>query len=500
MLNQKEKNILKLIKLLPVLFVLSTSLITMIILITNSTMSFEEQSDRLTERYMQLNKQRSKDEVKRVFDFIKFERNNSLDSEDIIKQRVLKYAQTIKYSLSGYIFITRYDGKVLSHVNTSLLGKNLYDYKSKDNVYVVRESIKVAKKGDGFITYLGVFNTNKPKHVQKISYIRGYKEWEWVVGTGFYKDELNMDIALRKEEIRQNRNRQILHFILIGAILALILWLITFYFAHLIKQRFLKYRMKVDEEIENNIHKDNILAHQSKMAAMGEMIANISHQWKQPLNVITSMTSSIRLQKDFNKLTDEKLERYIDMTNDAAIYLSQTIDDFKDFFNPHKPKTKFNPKITMEKVFKLTSVQCDRHDIRILMEAQDCEINSYENELLQVLINIINNAKDALVERAIVQKLIFIEVGCDKDKVIIKISDNAGGISHEVRGRIFEPYFTTKEDNRGTGIGLYMSKEIIEKNMKGKLDIQNSQFTYEENTHKGACFSITLPLDIKDAS
>jgi len=246
-------------------------------------------------------------------------------------------------------------------------------------------------------------------------------------------------------------------------------------------------------EIEKNRKNDNIIAQQTKMAAMGEMIGNIAHQWRQPLSVITTAASGVKIEHEMDMLTDKRLIESLDGITKSAKHLSSTIDDFRDFFKQDKEKNTFNIKSTFSKTLSLISNQFLNNEIKIIDNIESVILHALENELIQVLINILNNSRDELLTKEKQELLIFINVYTKSDFMIIEIQDNAGGIKEDIIDRIFEPYFTTKHKAQGTGIGLYMSEEIISKHMNGTISASNVSYVYNENEYNGAKFIIKLP-------
>ncbi len=226
---------------------------------------------------------------------------------------------------------------------------------------------------------------------------------------------------------------------------------------------------KVDSEIEKSLEKDKFLQEQSKLAAMGEMVGAIAHQWRQPLN---SLNINIQnLDDDFEDgLVNKKfVDSFIHKQTDTIKFMSKTIDDFRNFFRIDKIREEFSVLDAIKSTSNIQSAQLRANHIELILPTNDFNLYGYKSEFQQVILNIITNAKDALVEKDIQNPFIKIEI---KDKSI-SIRDNAMGIPNEILNRIFEPYFTTKEQGKGTGMGLYMSKMIIEKNMKAKLSITN---------------------------
>jgi PAS domain S-box-containing protein len=253
----------------------------------------------------------------------------------------------------------------------------------------------------------------------------------------------------------------------------------------------------ITEEIEkqNQIKsQEELLIQQSKLASMGEMIANIAHQWRQPLSVISTLSTGMKLQKELNISNEDYEKQSLDNINANAQYLSKTIDDFKNFFKKDNPKSSINTKTLIDKTIKLIDSRLKIRDIEIVQNDQEIEFDSYESEIIQVLINLINNSIDAF-ENINTNKYIFIDIKKVEDNLIIELKDNAGGISSEIIDRIFEPYFTTKSEDKGTGIGLYMSKEIISKHLKGTIKAATVDFNYKNENYTGALFTITIPLN-----
>ena len=252
----------------------------------------------------------------------------------------------------------------------------------------------------------------------------------------------------------------------------------------------------LQKEMESKLkEKEILLIQKSKMAAMGEMIENIAHQWRQPLSLISVVSSTLLLQKklDMHIPKDQECEQ-LTKIGDTVNYLSQTIDDFRSFFKEKKLKENFLLEDSYKKVLNLMSSNFKAMQIDVIENIENVEIETFENELIQVIMNILTNAKDVLLSKGNdFRKLIFIEIYKENDKSIFSIKDNAGGIPIENIEKIFEPYFTTKGDE-GTGIGLHMSKEIIQNHMNGELKVENSTFDYQGKEYKGAKFTIILPL------
>lgn len=266
---------------------------------------------------------------------------------------------------------------------------------------------------------------------------------------------------------------------------------------------------RVLEETTKRLQQEQILIYQSRLAAMGEMISAIAHQWRQPLNAVGLIIQDLLDAYEHGEFNRDYLLKSVDESGTLINYMSKTIDDFRNFFKPSKGKTVFDAKIAIGEVFQIVSAQlrdklisikltCHTHN-RVFEDTSKiiwCEaslVEGFKNEFEQAVLNILNNAKDAILERkekGLMGKDERGEIAVDfygKDgRVIIRISDNGGGMPPEIMDRIFEPYFTTKEEGKGSGIGLYMSKIIIENNMDGKLSVGNSE--------KGTAFTIDMDM------
>jgi len=236
------------------------------------------------------------------------------------------------------------------------------------------------------------------------------------------------------------------------------------------------------------------MAQQAKMAAMGEMIENIAHQWRQPLSMVTALVTTSLVERELNLLSEEELRNKLYSIKDVAEHLSKTIDDFRSFFKPNKEKVEIDLSKTIEKALQLINPKLKDNSIEIYKDIESISFLGLENELIQVIINLINNAKDILESKQLSRKFIFIDVKKQKNRVTISIKDNGGGIKEDILNRIFEPYFTTKHKSQGTGIGLYMSRVIMSKHMDGDINVENVEYVFENEVKKGALFKIVFPI------
>ena len=370
---------------------------------------------------------------------------------------------------NGYI----YSGKIISNKSLNSLSKVFKKiYKSEKNFnknhlepklpYLKNIKVNVSYRNSTLINTIQIYDI--------------YNNYMFSITTENERDIIN------------NGEKTIFLFNLIVAIF-LFLFLFIIYKNQAVLERL------VESKSKELIEKQKIIAHQSKMAAMGEIIENISHQWRQPLSVISTASSGIKFNKEMGLLSDELLLDSVDNITNSAQYLSSTINDFRNFFSKNKKSVLFDLPITVEKAIGLINPIFTDKKIKIIQNIQDIQIYGIDNELMQVFLNIFNNSIDAFEEEKFnYEKLIIIDIYKEDEKVVINIKDNAGGIPKNIIERIFEPYFTTKHQSQGTGIGLYMSFEIITNHMGGELFVKNSSFTLDMKKYEGAEFTIKFPI------
>lgn len=274
-----------------------------------------------------------------------------------------------------------------------------------------------------------------------------------------------------------------LFIIFIGFILIILLLIVYRHYS--VKKLNKELSMRVAHELKNSSEKDKMIFHQSKLVAMGEMMENIAHQWRQPLSQVNSCVLVIDDTLDEHGICNEVIEGKMQEIESLTQYMSNTIDDFRNFFDQHKKKGSIIIEEIIEKTLEVLKGKIELYNIKLIVDfrlAHECY--THFNELQQVFLAILNNAIDVLVLNNIENPSIKIEIKKDEDTLLITLCDNAGGISEEIMEKIFEPYYTTKHKAQGTGLGLYISKVIIEDSLGGRLKVKNN--------FSGACFIIEL--------
>ena len=242
-------------------------------------------------------------------------------------------------------------------------------------------------------------------------------------------------------------------------------------------------------EHQKNKEQERQILESNKMAQMGEMIGNIAHQWRQPLSIISTAASAIQLEKEYKILDDERLDNYCNVITENTEHLSETIDTFRDFIKEKKELREVILQDRIDTALKIVTASLDSNYIKFINDIDyehPIKLFMVVGELSQVIINIVNNAKDIIVGKSIKNAWVKIDCIKEENKAIITIEDNGGGIPEDILSKIFNPYFTTKHQSTGTGLGLHMSQRIVKESLNGNL--------YVKNTTNGAKFYIEIPL------
>lgn len=250
-------------------------------------------------------------------------------------------------------------------------------------------------------------------------------------------------------------------------------------------------KQEISEEVylrEALRDQEELMIAQSRHAAMGEMISMIAHQWRQPISVIAMGANNILVDIELDEFNIDSLKEQLREILSQTQYLSQTIDDFRNFFRPDKEKETIKVEDVLDEAQKIIAKSLENNAIMLDIHSKNTlSVKTYSRELLQVFINIIKNAKEAITEMRSEGGFVHVRVYSENNDVVITICDNGGGVDEKYITKIFDPYFSTKDEKTGTGLGLYMSKIIIEKHIRGSIDVSNTQ--------EGACFKIFIPAE-----
>ncbi|RLA76379.1 MAG: histidine kinase [Epsilonproteobacteria bacterium] len=334
-------------------------------------------------------------------------------------------------------------------------------------------------------------------------YSKYYKPFDWHLVYGFDLNSMSEKELLKQNKLEEMLDEELEFIIKASLSIVIFIVILSLLLSRKINIIFNKYQeevqnttqelQKLNESLESRVQvqllehreKDKMLIQQSKMAEMGDMLSMIAHQWRQPLNQMSYVLMNIESAHEYDELTKEYLDSKVKEGNNLLEFMSITIDDFKNYFRPDNEKefALVSNIITTSVELIKNSLEINNIEIEITSEGRDLT-HIYKNEFMQVILTIIKNAKDVLVENNIENPKIKISSTCRKDKLIVEICDNGGGVDENIKEKIFEPYFSTKEKNNGTGLGLYMSQMIIEEHLDGKISVYNNE--------EGACFKIVI--------
>lgn len=451
------------------------------------------------------------------------------DVEKEVQKKVLHSLSTLRYGKHGYFWVHNTNHILLMHpFRKKSIGHNDINLQDSKKSFIVQEFVKkaISNPQGSFVEYYWKKPNNKSIEYKKISYVQLIPEWNWVIGTGVYFDDI--DTLIKNEVMKNSDNIYNLYkkIIILGILFLFFIISTSIYFSKGIKKEFNRYakalqnmnnnlenmvdkktkelqelnnnlKERIEEEVLKNKEKEAILFEQSKHASMGEMIGNIAHQWRQPLSAISTTSTGLQVQKELGILSSELLNKSCDIINNNAQYLSKTIDDFRDFIKGDSKIISFKLSDDIESFLHLIEGSIKNHNVKIVKDLDDSIIiNGYPNELMQCFLNIFNNSQDIFKEKNMSKSLFFISTYIQDDKAIITFKDNAGGVPDNIIHKIFEPYFTTKHQSKGTGLGLHMTYKLIVNGMGGTITVDNVSYKYEEQEYSGAQFSIALPLSL----
>ena len=510
-----EKNISK--SIIYVFIIIMSLMIFSIsyIYVKKTSSEFDDKMKDFVENYYDKEKEVLKKEVSILFDILKYN-ETKYDNNEELKEEAIRLMHNISFQehKSNYFFVYEvYDFKggdnfaklVVNPNRPDLLGSfvstNYEDIKGKK----FREEFlkEVGDTGESYTqyTYKKPFaNTSK----EKLSYFKLYPKWNWIIATGIYLDDIDLLLEKKKKDMKEKVKKQIMQTVLIFLLFLSFAILFSYFASEIIEEYFENYKktvksksealLELNETLEKRVHEEivrrreqeQILIQKSKFIALGEMISNIAHQWRQPLSELSSLFMAVKFRHNMNKLDDEYMNKKSKEAENLIEYMSHTIDDFRNFFMPKKEKQHFIISKVIDSVMTIIGKALSYNEIKVNININtDLELYTYQNEYEQVVLNIVSNAKDILMLRKIKNPYINIYTSIDDEFITLIIEDNAGGVKVEPKSKIFEPYFSTKKDSDGTGLGLYMSKMIIEKNINGKLLVHN--------TDDGAVFQISIP-------
>ena len=484
--------------------------------VNNTYDNFYIEMDKFEKEYYSDKKKTLKKEINTVLDILNYNIAKSNLNDEDLKIDAIRLLNNITFeeNKSNYFFVYEIKNmqggddfaRLVVNPNRPDLVGTLISTNYKDaNGKKFREEFlrEVRLKGESYTKY-AYKKPNEDEIKQKLSYFKYYEKWNWIIAVGIYTDDIENEISAKKRDLEVKIKNQVVQNVVLFIMFLSIAILISIAISQKIDEVLKDYEnkvlsnakqleelnesleIKVKKEIEKNREKEQLLVQKSKFIALGEMISNIAHQWRQPLSELSSILMYIKFKYSIKALDEKILEQKLQEADKVLEFMSHTIDDFRNFFMPKKEKEEFLLHLVVDIVINIVSSTLKNYNIKLEIDIdKKLVLKTYLNEYEQVLLNIINNAKDVLIEKNVKEPIVKIKAYEEENSVVLTIEDNGGGVLVEPKGKIFEPYFTTKEHGNGTGIGLYMSKIIIDKNMKGKLRVRN--------TNEGAKFIISIP-------
>lgn len=463
----------------------------------------EKEIKETKDKIINYKKENIKREAEAVINFIEFARKTY--KNDDLQKYIKKYISQISFgeNAAGYVFVYEIHNinggdkfaKMIVHKNRAdLLDKFISDSYEDTNGKQFRKIAMqgIRENGEAYVSYMYPKNGFDDFWKRKISYFKLYKPFGWVIVAGTYLDDVDVFLEQKNYSIKKKLKTDLIYSFLVFLIFLLIAIIFAIFLGKKIEQFFNNYKnqtkaqhnelkllnktleSRVKQEVEKRRQQEQILIQKSKFVALGEMISNIAHQWRQPLSQLSAILMTMKFKYLMNDFKKDEIETKSKQAEDLIEYMSRTIDDFRNFFLADKKKEIFSIKKSLKNVLNIAGQALNNHNINIEINIEkDAFVYGFEHLYEQVVLNIITNAKDIILEKQTQDAKIMINLSVNDEFAILNITDNGGGIEAADINEVFMPYYTTKE--KGTGIGLYMSKIIIEDNMNGSLNVKNEK-------------------------
>ncbi|MBL0708964.1 MAG: cache domain-containing protein [Sulfurimonas sp.] len=409
---------------------------------------------------------------------------NVLQEQEILKSNLLEMLKSIPLESSDFMGL--YDNK-----------KAIYLSK-KMRIFLGDESLDIISKN---LSYKS--DWHRYKLDDYYYYSKYYKPLDWYLVYGFEISKMSKKELAKQHELEIILDNELEFVVKASASIVIFVVILSLLLSRKINHIFSQYQeevrsreeelvslnesleQRVLDELSSHRQKDKMLIQQSKMAEMGDMLSMIAHQWRQPLNQMSYLFMNLDSAYEYKELTKEYLDDKLKEGNELLEFMSITIDDFRNYFRPDKEKEFVLVSDVVKTSVKLMQKSLDLSGVEIKLESSGKELTHiYKNEFMQVMLNLIKNAKDIVVDKKTKKPKITINTRSEEKKLLVEVCDNGGGVDEDIIDKIFEPYFSTKDKQSGTGLGLYMSKMIIEEHLEGKLSVSN--------TKDGACFKIEI--------
>ncbi len=422
--------------------------------------------------------------------------------EEDIKKDTLNWISDIQYGKSYDFYVAElFDinggknfAKILFNPKNQVENENGFlsdDYKDFNKIEYRKIYLEDLRKNkESFIEYK-IKNPNTDQYSNNLLYMSLDKDWNWIIYQGVFLDKLYKKIEDIVKIKDKKINDIIVNSLLISFILAFIISVIIYLISEKLKTMLNMYK---DKELESS----KLLANQTKMIALTEMMGNIAHQWRQPLSVISTLASGTKTQMEFKIIKKVDIEKNLSLIVEQSQFLSKTIDNFRNFGTSNQEKDTIYFSEILDKAISLVEPILKNASIKIIKDYElDSKIYGDKNELIQSFFNVLNNSKEIFIEKdiPIENRYIFIRTQKIDNLFKIIIIDTAGGISQENKAKIFEPYFTTKHKSLGKGLSLALTYRIIVDHHNGKIEVINEEFEYENKKLSGASFIFIFEIN-----
>lgn len=422
--------------------------------------------------------------------------------EEDIKKDTLNWISDIQYGKSYDFYVAElFDinggknfAKILFNPKNQVENENGFlsdDYKDFNKIEYRKIYLEDLRKNkESFIEYK-IKNPNTDQYSNNLLYMSLDKDWNWIIYQGVFLDKLYKKIEDIVKIKDKKINDIIVNSLLISFILAFIISVIIYLISEKLKTMLNMYK---DKELESS----KLLANQTKMIALTEMMGNIAHQWRQPLSVISTLASGTKTQMEFKIIKKVDIEKNLSLIVEQSQFLSKTIDNFRNFGTSNQEKDTIYFSEILDKAISLVEPILKNASIKIIKDYElDSKIYGNKNELIQSFFNVLNNSKEIFIEKdiPIENRYIFIRTQKIDNLFKIIIIDTAGGISQENKAKIFEPYFTTKHKSLGKGLSLALTYRIIVDHHNGKIEVINEEFEYENKKLSGASFIFIFEIN-----
>lgn len=461
------------------------------------------------------------------------------DYEAVLKKDLLKQIIQVRYDKNGYVFVIDYEGTYRAHVKESNIGKNRINLQDKNGLYLMKEIINTAKKGGGYLSYVGTIKPSTGLQAEKTSYIIGIDDWGWSIGSGVYISDIEERAVGERLLLNKKNKAQITNIIIVSLVTFVILLILTFYFSNVIEKRFKRYGQNVqsknDELNDLNLNLENIVKERTKklnkinteleetianlqetkkdlissqkMATLGDLVSSISHELNTPIGLSITATSHLdslrkKLVKEYENesMTEEYFMDFIKSIDELTKMLTINLTNTKNLIHGFhsvavdqaiEDKREIDLRDYINDILLTLKNKTEKKNIKITIDSPTkIVLNTYPGFISQILINLINNSmfhgfKDNK------EGNISIIVKETDNNVEIRYLDDGEGIKEEIIDKVFEQYYTTKKHAGGTGLGLYIIKKIIIDKLQGSIEI-------EKGKDKGVCFIVNLPKKLEN--